>query len=192
MAATEEDMLHLSSHTSQLLIIDMQSGMVPAVIDGVALTGRVGRLAQAARLLGVPVGATEHCAGKIGATVPELAQHLDWVRPKTHFNAVREDGFLAALPAGRPRILLTGAEAHVCVLQTGLGLQQAGFRPVLVADGIGSRKASDWQAACARWAHHGLETVTTEMAMFEWLEHADHPQFRQVLALVKANGSDAA
>jgi hypothetical protein len=32
---------------------------------------------------------------------------------------------------------------------------------------------------------HGAEIVTTEMVVFEWLGTADHPRFRDVLALVK-------
>ena len=175
----------LMTGTSLLLVVDMQEKLLPAIRDADALRGRVERLAQAARLLSVPVWATEHWPGKIGATHPGLLAHVDRVVAKTHFDACREAGFLADWPAGRTRVLLTGTEAHICVLQTGLGLAQAGFRPVLVADGIGSRRESDWSAACARWRHHGLETVTSEMAIYEWLETPAHPAFRDVLALVK-------
>ncbi|MDY0310242.1 MAG: isochorismatase family protein [Castellaniella sp.] len=175
----------LATHDSLLLVVDMQEKLLPAIQDADALRGRVARLAQAARLLSVPVWATEHWPGKIGATHPDLLAHVDRVVPKTHFDACRETDFLADWPAGRRRVLLTGTEAHICVLQTGLGLAQAGFQPVLVTDGIGSRRALDWSAACERWRYHGLETVTSEMAIYEWLETPSHPAFRAVLALVK-------
>ena len=175
----------LTAATSLLMIVDMQEKLLPAIHETDALRGRVARLAQAARLLSVPVWATEHWPDKIGATHTDLRAHVDRVFAKTHFNACREAGFLADLPAGRPRVLLTGTEAHICVLQTGLGLAQAGFEPVLVADGIGSRSPSDRAAACERWRYHGLETVTREMALYEWLETPAHPAFRDVLALVK-------
>ena len=59
------------------------------------------------------------------------------------------------------------------------------MRTVLVADGCGSRRPADHHAALRRMRAHGIEIATAEMAMFEWLEHCDHPRFRDVLALVK-------
>jgi hypothetical protein len=32
---------------------------------------------------------------------------------------------------------------------------------------------------------HGVEIVTTEMVLFEWLETAEHPRFRETVALIK-------
>lgn len=175
----------LTTGSSALLIVDMQEKLLPAIQDTDALRGRVARLARAARRLSVPVWATEHWPEKIGATHPDLALHIERTVAKTHFNACREAVFLESWPAGRSRVLLTGTEAHICVLQTGLGLAQAGYEPVLVTDCIGSRRASDWAAACERWRRYGLETVTSEMAIYEWLETPAHPAFRDVLALVK-------
>ncbi|HUH60705.1 MAG TPA: isochorismatase family protein [Candidimonas sp.] len=176
----------LSTHDSLLLLVDMQAALLPAIHDHEGLLGRAGRFAQAAQLLGVPVIATEHCAGKIGATSSDLRRWVDHVIHKTHFDACREPGLLPDLPKGRPTVLLIGTEAHVCVLQTGLGLAALGLSPVLVTDCIGSRKISDHAAACERWRHHGLEQITSEMAMFEWLGSPAHPQFKEVLALIKA------
>lgn len=176
----------LAAHQSVLLLVDMQAALLPAIHDVNALTGRALRLAQAARLLGVPVVATEHWVDKIGPTAPELRAHIDAVFQKTHFDATREATFLATLPTGRPKVLLIGTEAHVCVLQTGLGLAAQGYSPVLVTDCIGSRSSADHAGAVARWAHHGLELVTSEMVMFEWLETPAHPKFRDVLELIKS------
>ncbi len=175
----------LEAHHSMLLVIDMQARLLTAIHDTEALRARALRTVQAARLLGVPVWATEHWPDKIGATHADLVPHLDRVIAKTHFDASRESGFTDALPRGRDRVLLLGTEAHICVLQTGLGLAAAGLRPALLADCIGSRRESDRLAACQRWGHHGLEVLTSEMALFEWLGTPAHPRFREVLALVK-------
>lgn len=175
----------LSAHQSTLLVVDMQTGLLPAIHDSDALLHRAGRLAQAARLCKVPVIATEHWAQKIGPTHPELVAHIDQVLHKTHFDATREPDFLPALPKQRPKVLLIGTEAHVCVLQTGLGLKRQGYEPILVTDCAGSRKPSDWLAAQARWDHYGLERITAEMAMFEWLDTPANPVFKAVLTLVK-------
>lgn len=176
----------LSAHDSMVLLVDMQTGLLPAIADQQALVHAASRLLQAAKLLGVPVIATEHWSEKIGATDPALRRWVDHVVHKRHFNATREAHFLPELPPQREKVLLIGTEAHVCVLQTGLGLASLGLTPVLVTDCIGSRKAADAAAACVRWDHYGLERVTAEMAVFEWLETPAHPQFKEVLRLLKS------
>lgn len=183
-AASLEDAI-LDRDSSLLLIIDMQVKLLPAMHESQALRQNVLRLARVARRLAVPVHATAHWPDKIGAIHAELTPHIQETFDKTHFNACREPGFVETLPRSRPRILLCGTEAHICVLQTGLGLARAGFSPILVADGIGSRHPADWQAACDRWRGQGLEIVTSEMAIYEWLETPSHPAFRDVLKWVK-------
>lgn len=180
-------MATLRAHESFVLVVDMQTGLLPAIADHQDVLRAACRLARAARLLNVPVIATEHWPEKIGPTEAAMQDLLDKVVPKTHFDATRESDFHAALPVRRHKVLLIGTEAHVCVLQTGLGLAGMGYSPVLVTDCIGSRHASDKTAASTRWAQHGLEQVSSEMAMFEWLETPAHPSFRDVLALIKDN-----
>ena len=36
-----------------------------------------------------------------------------------------------------------------------------------------------------RMENHGAEIVTTEMVLFEWLETAEHRNFRQILRVIK-------
>ena len=81
--------------------------------------------------------------------------------------------------------MLAGCESHVCVLQTALGLLRAGRRVVVVQDAVGSRQAASVRAALDRLARHGADLVTTEMALFEWLGTAEHPRFREAVALIK-------
>ena len=179
-------MAGLRAKESMLLVVDMQARLVPAIHDSKQLLRCTQAIVQAANMLDVPVVATEHCADKIGKTVDSLRPHVGQVFHKTHFNAVHEPGFPGFLPGSRPNVLLIGTEAHVCVLQTAMGLAGLGLRPILVADGIGSRDPSDRAAALLRAAHHGIEVVTAEMAIFEWLDVATHIRFKEALALVKA------
>src|SRR5947209_5226593 len=82
------------------------------------------------------------------------------------FSATAAPGLLEALPAGR-ELVVCGCEAHVCVLQTVLGLIAAGRRVWLVEDATGSRSPENRAAAIRRMAAHGAEVVTTEMVVFE-------------------------
>lgn len=177
--------ISLNAADCTLLVIDMQARLLPAIHDGDAVVAATLKLARAARLLDVPVVGTEHQADKLGATVPELAVELDAVFPKRHFSAAREDGFEAWLPPARRTVLVAGAEAHVCVLQTLLDLRNRGWQVAMVSDACGSRRPADHHAASRRARGGGADIVSSEMAIFEWLETCDHPRFRDVLRLVK-------
>jgi nicotinamidase-related amidase len=174
----------LDRDTSALLVIDFQSRLMPAIDDAAAVVANARRLLDAAELLGVPVLFTEQNADGLGSTMPELRAPAAGLFHKMTFDACGMPGFLDALPAGRD-LVVAGCETHVCVLQTALGLIDAGRRVFLVRDAVGSRRAESKEAAIRRLERHGAEIVTTEMVIFEWLERVEHPRFREALALVK-------
>jgi len=128
---------------------------------------------------------TEQNARGLGPTVAALAPaDPTKVQHKMSFDAVRAGGFLERVPKNRA-VVVAGCEAHVCVLQTCLGLIEAGRKVYLVRDAVGSRRAENKETAIRRLETHGAEIVTTEMVLFEWVETAEHPRFRDILALVK-------
>ena len=167
-----------------LLAIDLQVRLMPAIAEGAAVIANTGRLAAAARLLEVPVLFTEQNAGGLGPTVPELAPPRGAAFPKMRFGAAQAPGFLDRLPEGSD-LVVVGCEAHICVLQTVLGLLEGGRRVHVVRDAVGSRRVANRDAALARMAAHGAEIVTTEMVVFEWLGTARHARFREVVKLIK-------
>ncbi len=175
----------LTAESAALLLIDMQERLMPAIYEGEIVVARAVRLAEAARLLDVPVRATEQYPAGLGPTVAPLAAYPQAVLPKTTFSAVDDPGFSALLPAGASRIVIAGCEAHVCVLQTVLGLLGSGHRVLVAADAIGSRDPADRVAAIDRTRQHGAEIVTSEMVPFEWLRDSQHPDFRDVQKLLK-------
>ncbi len=168
-----------------LLLIDLQQRLVPVIDDNETMVARAVRLAAAAQLLGVPVRATEQHPAGLGPTVPPLAAYPQVVLAKTTFSATGHPGFAQLLPAGASQIVLAGCEAHVCVLQTALGLLASGHRVIVAADAVGSRDPGDRAAGIDRARRHGAEIVTSEMVLFEWLRDAQHPQFREVQKLLK-------
>lgn len=171
-----------------VLVIDLQDRLVPAIRDGDAVLAAAGRLVRGAARLGVPVRATEHCADAIGATVAPLRGLLpDGHRlAKRRFDATSEDGLAASLKAlRRPSVVVAGAEAHVCVAQTALGLLAAGWRVLVAEDACGSRRMVDREAGIARLRAAGCIPLTVEALLFEWLGGADHPAFRDVLSIIK-------
>jgi nicotinamidase-related amidase len=175
----------LSAEGSVVLLIDLQERLMPAMHDGDAVVARAVRVAQAARMLDVPVRATEQYPTGLGPTVAPLKPYPDAVLAKTMFSAHGDPDFPGLLPIGSTEIVVAGCEAHICVLQTVLGLLAEGHRVVVVADAIGSRDPADKALAIDRARQHGAEIVTSEMVLFEWLRDSRHPKFREVQRLLK-------
>ena len=196
----------LTADDSQLVLIDFQARLMPAIHDGPAVLANARRLARAARLLGVPVWATEQNPAGLGGIDAELAPLCDRVAHKTAFSAAEALQPLLTPPAPRggnarslPRhlqkaqpappergtLVLAGCEAHVCLLQTALELLEQEWDVCVVTDACGSRTERNRDAAFDRLAGAGCELVTTEMIGFEWLRDCRHPKFKEWLALIK-------
>ncbi len=177
-------MLTVDQRNSMLVVIDIQAKLAPAIDGAASIVANARRLIAAAELLEVPALFTEQNPKGLGPTVAELAPDPAIVVRKMTFNSCRSPEFLLRIPAERA-VIVAGCEAHVCVLQTALGLIDRGHRVFVVRDAIGSRRAESKEAAIARMARHGVEIVTAEMVVFEWLGTAEHPQFRGAAALIK-------
>jgi nicotinamidase-related amidase len=178
----------IETATSALMLIDAQARLLPAIHDGTACIERCRLLLEGARRLAVPILAAEQYPQGLGTTVPALAELVPpgQVHPKRHFAAGAEPAIAAALQdLGRPQIVLCGMEAHVCVLQTALDLPRLGLRPIVVADAVASRRPESRTLALARLRARGIEIVSAEMVLFEWLGVAGTPEFKALLPLIR-------
>ena len=147
-----------------------------------------GLLMRAATRLGLPLMISEQYPKGLGHTMGELlALAPDApVMAKLHFSCAHDPAMRAWFDAqNRPRVVVAGIEAHICVLQTALGLKAAGFEPVVVADACASRVEANTLAAMARLAANGVEVATVEMVLFEWLHRAGTPEFKELSPLIR-------
>ncbi len=180
--------VRIEAERSLLLIVDVQGRLAPHVFGAQGIEQRCIALVKAAQALDVPIFLTEHCAEALGPTLSSISEPVPaaHVIGKRHFSAMDEQALPAALrQSGCDQILIAGMEAHVCVLQTLLGLRAAGYECWLALDAVGSRRNDDRLIAIERMRECGARAVSAEMVLFEWLKHADHPAFRNVLKLVK-------
>jgi nicotinamidase-related amidase len=203
----------LDAQECQLVLMDYQARLMPAMLDATAVVANAARLAQVAGLMQVPVFATEQNPSRLGPTVDGLQAALRQARARTlskmQFSAVEEglgewlrpEVLASQAPQGNARslpkhlqkpaapqrqsIVLAGCEAHICMLQTALDLVQDEFEVWVVTDACTSRTERNRDAAFDRLASAGVELVTTEMVAYEWLRSAEHPAFKAMLQLVK-------
>jgi nicotinamidase-related amidase len=182
----------LSRDKSQLLIIDVQEKLLPAMSAPERVVERCERLVRAARALEIPITISEQYPRGIGATVAPLREALGnagSVMEKIEFSCLRNDALRDHLHElrrkGRPQVVLGGIEAHVCVTQTAIDLEDQGFEAFVAADATSSRAKSSRKLALDRMRRSGVDVVDSEMVVFEWLGKAGTPEFKELLAIVK-------
>jgi nicotinamidase-related amidase len=176
----------MSAGETGLLVIDVQEKLVPRILNHEAMVKNIAFLINGARLLGLPVQATEQYPRGLGPTIPELAQRLP-IRPdKVAFSCCAipsvVDGFRTA---ARPKVVLAGIETHVCVQHTALDLLAQNFTVYIPVDAVGSRYALDHDYALRRLEKAGAILTTSETCVFEWVGGADSPRFKEISRLVQ-------
>ena len=174
----------MRAETSTLVLIDFQAKLMPAIDQATATIASARRLVDAARLVGAPILFTEQNPKGLGPTVADLAPDPSAIVPKMTFGAAGAPGFFERLAPGRDAVV-GGWEAHVCVMQTVLALIETGRRVFVVSDAVGSRRPESKEIALQRMARSGADIVTMEMVVFEWLQSAEHPRFKEAMALIK-------
>ena len=178
----------LDSNNSLLLVIDIQERLV-ASLDKNIIISRVGKLVDAANILGIPVIASEQYPKGLGNTVPVISQKFSQgteVVEKTSFSLLREEGFLDKIKSyGKKQIIICGIETHICVNQTAAELLEAGFEVVVAKDACASRNKYEFKQGIEAMHDNGAKISCIEIILFEWLRTAKHPNFKEVQALIK-------
>ena len=173
----------IESENSLLLVVDVQEKLVPAIHGHEDVVAANRWLIQVAGELEVPVIASEQYPRGLGHTIEEIASLIprERVYEKVEFSCAGAESCRQALDEmDREQVVLIGIEAHVCVLQTAMGLMAAGRDVFVVADAVGSRRPRDAELALARMGRAGVSVVSREMVAFEWLRRAGTEAFRTI------------
>lgn len=176
----------LKVEDTALLVVDLQEKLLPKIINSDDVARNATFMVKAAKTLGVPVLATEQYPKGLGATVEPLRSLIEKVWEKQSFSAVREGGVLDFLKSdARIKVVLVGIEAHICVMQTVLDLLNQGFHVFICVDAVSSRYAIDVKIALKRMQQAGPVLVTSETCVYELLETAANPVFKEISAMVQ-------
>ena len=176
----------LKVEDTALLVVDIQEKLLPKIMQAGEVLRNASFLVNAAKVLGVPVIATEQYPKGLGPTVEPIRGLLTTVWEKKTFSAVAEGGALDFLKSdARIKVVVVGIEAHICVMQTVLDLLNQGFHVFVCVDAVSSRYAIDVKIALKRMQQAGAILVTAETCVYEWLETAANPAFREISTMVQ-------
>ena len=180
----------LTPGNTVLLVIDYQDKLLKIMDEAVTqrtvrninLLTRMFRRWRAATLV------TEQYVKGLGPTHPPVMKHLEGIAPieKMTFSCCSDQAFENALKAaGKPNVVLTGMETHICVLQTALDLKARGYFVVTASDAVQSSTKFRWRSGLALMARAGIETAPTETVLFQLAGRCDTDDFKHLVQLLK-------
>lgn len=182
----------LNREDAVLVVVDVQERLVPAIHKELYERSlkNFKIVIEAAGTLGIPILLTEQYPKGLGRTVPDVVQALGGKAyeriEKVTFSCGRDEGFLAAVAkTARRQIVLVGMETHVCVYQTSVDLLNAGYEVFVLDDAVSSRFLHNYQSGIAALRDAGAVVVSTETAVFRWMNVAGTPEFKKISSLLR-------
>lgn len=178
----------LNQNDCCLVVVDVQGKLAQLMHDKETLFKNIRILIQSAKILSIPILWCQQVSAALGPTIPEIEELLTDNQPinKSSFSCCGCKEFNSKLEKlGRKQILLSGLETQVCVYQTAADLLTNGYEVNVIADAVSSRILANKDIGLKRIAAEGASISSTEMALFEILKTAEHPNFKQIAKLVK-------
>ncbi|QSH41041.1 hydrolase [Lentisphaerota bacterium ZTH] len=176
--------------TSALLVIDMQERLINAMTDADKCLARAKILLQGASLLGLDIIVTEQYPKGLGCTSEYLRNVINVKKTpiieKTSFSCFGSPEFSAEVKRKlRKSLFICGIESHVCVLQTVIDANNAGYNVFVISDAVTSRKKDDLDRALELMQKNGADVISTETMLFMLMGSSRHPQFKKISELIK-------
>lgn len=178
----------LTASGSVLILIDVQGNLSETMYEKALLFDNMKKMLRSARVLGIPVLWLEQIPEKLGPTRAELAELLPDQSPipKKTFSACGHPPFMEALrKSGRRQAILMGIETHICVCQTAVDLLRKGFGVHVPVDAVGSRTPVNKAVGLEKMVSAGARKTTVETVIFEIMKHAEAPEFREIINIIK-------
>lgn len=178
----------LDREDAVLLIVDIQERLAAVMKERDKVVKNCVHLIELSKMINIPVVLTEQYPKGLGKTVPEIQSALPAYRPieKVAFNCCGEQAFTAEIrKLNRKKLILTGMETHICVLQTATGLLQNGFTVHVVQDAVCSRTEENWRTGIEFMRDAGAAITCTETVLFQLLKVAGTEEFRKMSQRIK-------
>ena len=180
--------MNLPTHENTVcIVVDIQERLTPALSDAETMVARSRVLLQGLQALQVPVLVTEQYPKGLGATVAAVKLLLPDapVFEKTRFSALVPEVAAMLENHHAENVILVGAEAHVCMLQTALDLRAAGLAVYVPFECTVSRNPANKTNALAQMEAAGVVVSNVESVLFQLLGDAKHPAFKTVSKLIQ-------
>lgn len=174
---------------SVLVIIDVQQKLAKAMKEDIVekILKNITTLIELCKLYQIPIIFTEQYPKGLGKTLDKVKALInEEAIEKIYFSSVGEEKFANKIKEiGRQKIILTGMETHVCVLQTALELLVRDYHVFVPFDAVCSRRKEDWRIGIELMRDAGAVISCTETLVFQILKKAGTVEFKKILEFIK-------
>lgn len=170
-----------------LIVIDIQDKLAAVMDKRDKVVANTNILVQTAKEMDIPVLVTEQYPKGIGPTVSEIEENLTDAQKfeKISFSIYVDDIKEAIDKLGRKKVILTGMETHICVLQSARDLLENGYEVFVARDGVTSRTEENFLNGLEIMKDMGAVISNTETIMYDLLKKAGTPEFKVLSKLIK-------
>ena len=172
-----------------VIVVDLQPTFLSAIHESDRVLNRSQFLLKMAKIVGVPVLASEQYPERMGPTDQRIASLLPF-GAAPHGKMCFSCGGCAGVMDGlrnlkRKQVVLIGIETHICISLTALDLLRDGYEVFVCPDAVGARSLEMHKLGMERMRDSGVMPAHTESIAYEWMASAQHPRFREALQVVK-------
>lgn len=178
----------LNKEDTLFLFIDIQDSLAKAMDQEDEVKKNAAILAETANILNINSIFTtqyEKGLGKFNQTILDKAGSKE-IYDKSAFSCMIEDGFRNLLEKYSPKsIVVSGIEAHICVLLTVRDLLNEGYEVYVAADGVSSRNSLNALFALEEMRDLGAVIRSTESILFDLCSISGTDEFKAIQNLIK-------
>lgn len=178
---------NLNRDESLFLFIDLQDKLLKAMFNKEDVLKNSKILAQMANIMKIDSLFTAQYPKGLGYNNEELKSFLPETKelPKKAFSCMLDEEFVKELKkTGKKQIIISGIEAHICVLLTARDLINEGYEVFIAADAIGSRSEFNYKNAMQMLNEMGCVVTNVESIMFDLNSISGTDEFKAVQKLI--------
>ena len=183
----EDTKIYSKKENTLLLIVDEQPRLMNALENGEEAVVNTIALIKAFEKYDMPIIATEQYPKGLGSTNERILEKLDQenIFEKTIFDAAIPEVLDFIKANNIKKVVITGAEAHICVYQTTRSLLNLGINVFLPKDALASFKENQKEEALKTLREMGAVRTETETLLFDLARDSKDPNFKFISGLVK-------
>ncbi len=183
----EED-IYQNREKTLLLVVDEQPKLMKTMENGEKTLTNTLTLLKAFKEYGMNYLATEQYPKGLGRSDDRLLDLIedDKIFAKTLFDAAIPEVVSYTEKEEITKVLVVGAEGHVCIYQTVRSLLDMGLEVFLVEDAVSSFTEDLKKTALTSLGQMGAVIVNTEMVLFDIARDSKDSHFKFISNLVKS------
>lgn len=170
-----------------LLMIDFQDRLAPQILDFDKIVEKTIIIKKAFDLFSLKSIATEQYPKGLGRTDDRLLKYLDEEKivAKNTFDSYTKEVRDFVKENNIKRVVVTGAETHVCVFQTVRSMLEDGLEVFLLEDAISSYNLELKKNGLANLKEMGAVVLSSELFLFDLVDGKDDDSFKNISKFVK-------